>query len=286
LIAVWAMESNFGSEQGDFDIIRCLATLAASGRRRAWAEGELEAALRILQSGRASRERLRGSWAGAMGQTQLLPSVYLALGRDGDGDGRVDIWGSAPDALASAANLLSQAGWKRGEDWAREVSLPGDFDWGLSEGPRQPADWWRARGARRADGAAWDRADAAAPAILLLPAGRGGPAFLAFPNHFVIRAYNNSIAYALAVGFLADRFAGRGGVRTPWPREIPLSLTDRLDAQTALAKLGFNPGAPDGVIGVGSRQALRAWQRKTGLPAYGYLSPQVVARLRSAARGA
>jgi lytic murein transglycosylase len=282
LIAVWAMESNFGVLQGDFDIIRCLATLAAAGRRRDWAEGELLAALKIIGDGDAARWKLRGSWAGAMGQTQFLPSTYLSSAVDGDGDGRRDIWGSAPDALASAANLLVKGGWRRGESWAREVILPSGFDYGLSENAREVAAWWRAKGARRADGSAWSAADADAPAMLLLPCGAAGPAFLALPNHFAIRTYNNSIAYALAVGLLADRFAGGGSLRTPWPKETPLSLTDRLDAQTALIRLGFNPGAPDGAIGLMTRQALRAWQKSQGLPADGYLSPAIVGRLRGA----
>jgi membrane-bound lytic murein transglycosylase B len=256
LIAVWAMESNFGALQGDFDILRCLATLAAAGRRRAWAEGELLACLKIIGDGDAPRWKLRGSWAGAMGQTQFLPSTYLATAVDGDGDGRRDIWGSAPDALASAANLLAKGGWRRDEGWAYEVVL-------------SPAD-----------DTAWSAADAASPAMLLLPAGADGPAFLALPNHFAIRTYNNSIAYALAVGLLADRFAGGGPLRTPWPQETPLSLTDRLDTQSALIRLGFNPGPADGAIGLMTRQALRAWQKTQGLPADGYLSPAIVARLR------
>jgi len=280
LIAVWAMESGFGVQQGDFDVIRSLATLAAAGRRRPWAETELLAALRIIGSGEVPRSRLRGSWAGAMGQTQLIPSTFLTSAVDGDGDGDRDIWGSAPDALASAANLLVKGGWRRGEGWAVEVVRPAGFDAGLSEGPRQIPSWWWARGLRRADQRAWSAADAAAPATLLLPSGTGGPAFLALPNHFAIRSYNNSIAYALAVGLLADRFAGGGPLLTPWPRETPLSLTDRLDAQNALAKLGFNPGQADGVVGLGTRQALRAWQKSQGLAADGYLSITMVRRLR------
>ena len=284
LIGVWAMESNFGALQGNFDVVRSLATLAAAGRRRPWAEGELLAALRILSSGNVPRPKLRGSWAGAMGQTQLLPSTYLASAVDGDGDGRRDIWGSAPDALASAANLLAKGGWRRGEGWAREVILPTRFDYGLSEGPQQVPAWWQARGARRADGMGWSRADAAAPATLILPSGAGGPAFLLLPNHFAIRTYNNSTAYALGVGLLADRFTGGAPLKTPWPRETPLSLTDRLDAQGALTKLGFNPGQPDGVVGVGTRAALRAWQKTMGLAADGYLSPDMVRRLRAVAQ--
>jgi membrane-bound lytic murein transglycosylase B len=284
LLAVWAMESGFGAIQGDFDVIRSLATLAAAGRRRAWAEDQLFACFRILSDGDASRAQLRGSWAGAMGQTQLLPSAFLADAVSVDGDRRRDIWGSAPDALASAANLLSKAGWRPGEGWAREAIVGPGFDWSVSEGPAQVPVWWSARGVRRADGAAWSAADALAPCVLIAPSGAAGPAFLLEPNHFVIRTYNNSVAYALAVGLLADRFAGAGPLRTPWPNETALSLTERLDAQTALARLGFNPGATDGVIGLGTRQALRSWQKSQGLVADGYLSPEMVRRLRLAAQ--
>jgi len=284
LIGVWAMESGFGAIQGDMDVVRSLATLAALGRRRGWAEGELIAALRILAAGDVTRARLKGSWAGAMGQTQLLPSVYLSTAVDADGDGKRDIWGSAPDALASAANLLAKAGCRRGEGWTGEVILPAGFDYGLSEGPSEAFDWWAQKGVRRAGAQAWSAADAEASGVLLLPSGAQGPAFLALPNHFAIRAYNNSISYALSVGLLADRFAGEAGVVTPWPHETPLSLTDRLDAQSALIKLGYNPGLADGLVGAGTRQALRAWQKTQGLPADGYLSPQMVARLRMSAK--
>jgi membrane-bound lytic murein transglycosylase B len=279
LIAIWAMESGYGVNQGDLDVIRSLATLAASGRRRPWAEGELLACLTIIGSGEASRARLRGSWAGAMGQTQMLPSTYFSTAVDGDGDGRRDIWTSAPDALASAANLLVKGGWRRGEGWAREVILPLGFDYGLSEGPEQKPEQWRAVGARRADGLPWNATDRDAPWTLLLPSGAQGPAFLAGPNHYAIRKYNNSVAYALSVGLLADRVAGGSGLVTPWPHETPLSLTDRLAAQQALAAKGFNPGTIDGIAGLGTRQALRAWQRSQGLPADGYLSPDVIRRL-------
>ncbi|MFI4976182.1 MAG: lytic murein transglycosylase [Caulobacterales bacterium] len=285
LIGVWAMESGFGASQGNFDVIRSLATLAANGRRRAWAENELTSCLKIIESGEATRAQLKGSWAGAMGQTQFLPSAFLSTAVDGDGDGKRDIWGSAADALASAANLLAKGGWRRGEGWAREVVLPAKFDFSLCEGPREVPSWWADKGAHRPSGAAWSEADADAPAQLIVPCGAGGPAFLAFPNHFAIRTYNNSLAYALAVGLLADRFAGGGPPIAPWPKETPLSLTDRLDAQQALARLGFNPGTPDGVVGLGTRQALRAWQKARGLTADGYLSPAMVAKLRAEAAG-
>jgi membrane-bound lytic murein transglycosylase B len=166
------------------------------------------------------------------------------------------------------------------------VRLAPKFDYGLSEGPKQPPAWWADKGARRADGRAWSAADGASQAVLLLPAGAEGPAFLAFPNHFVIRTYNNALAYALTVGLLADRIGGAGPLATAWPKETPLSLEDRMESQEALAKLGYSPGPPDGQIGLGTRQALRAWQKERGLPADGYLSPAIVAKLKAAQKGA
>ncbi|MDP1738404.1 MAG: lytic murein transglycosylase [Caulobacter sp.] len=280
VLAIWALESAFGKIQGDMDVIRSLATLAADGRRRAWAEGELIAALKIVGLGEATRTRLKGSWAGAMGQTQFLPSVFLATAVDGDNDGVRDIWGSTADALFSTGAYMAKAGWKRGESWAREVTLPAGFDYSVVETLKQPPAAWGALGVRRADGLPWSNADQAAQAGLILPSGAGGPAFLTFPNHMAIRRYNNSTAYALGVGLLADRFAGEGALVTPWPYETPLSLADRMAAQAALTQLGFNPGPSDGVIGSGTRTALRAWQKARGLPADGYLSVDMVRRLR------
>ena len=283
LLAIWAMESGFGAIQGDQDVIRSLATLAAQGRRRAWAEGELIAALKIIQTGEHPRARLKGSWAGAMGQTQFIPTSFLATAVDFDGDGRRDIWASDADALASAANLLVKGGWKVGEGWAREVIVPEGFDWSLSEGVRQTPAQWEALGLKRADGLPWTTADQAAAAQLAAPAGAAGPAFLLLPNHFAIRRYNNSLAYALGVGLLADSFAGQTDLVRPWPKETALSLADRMTAQRALTALGFSPGAPDGVVGLNTRNALRAWQKSRGLLADGYLSADVVNRLKSEA---
>jgi lytic murein transglycosylase len=283
LLAVWAMESAFGKLQGDFDVVRSMASLAYDGRRRAWAEGELIAALKIIESGEDTREQLKGSWAGAMGQTQFLPSSYRATAVDFDGDGRRDIWGSDADSLASAANLLVKGGWKPGVGWAKEVILPAGFDYALAEGPREIPAWWEEKGVRRADGLPWTEADAAQPAGLILPAGAAGPAFLALPNHFAIRTYNNSTSYALGIGLLADRFGGGGPLVTAWPQETALSLSDRMAAQIALARVGFNPGPADGVIGAGTRKALRAWQQSQQLPADGYMSSDMVARLKAQA---
>lgn len=283
LLAVWAMESGFGAIQGDSDVLRSLATLAAQGRRRAWAEGELIAALKIIQSGEHPRTRLKGSWAGAMGQTQFIPTSFQSMAVDWDGDGKRDIWASDVDSLASAANLLVKGGWRPGEGWAREVVVPEGFDWSLSEGVKQTPAQWEALGVKRADGLPWTTADAAAPAQLAAPAGATGPAFLLLPNHFAIRRYNNSLAYALGVGLLADSFAGQTSLVKAWPKETPLSLADRMTAQRALAALGFSPGAPDGVVGLNTRNALRAWQKARGLIADGYLSAEAVTRLKAEA---
>lgn len=285
LIGVWSRESAFGAIQGDFDVVRSMASLAAQGRRRDWAEGELIAAFKIIGSGEFARGQLKGSWAGAMGQTQFIPSSFLSTAVDGDGDGKRDVWTSSSDALASAADLLAKGGWVRGQGWAREVSVPASFDFGLSEGPKETPGWWAEKGVRRADGLPWSAADQTAPAQLLAPAGATGPIFLLFPNHFAIRKYNNSVAYALAVGLLADRISGQGPLVKTWPAEVPLSLADRMTAQRALAVLGFDPGQPDGVVGMGTRAQLRAWQKARGLTADGYLSPAMVEKLKAEAGG-
>jgi lytic murein transglycosylase len=286
LEGVWGMESGFGAIQGNFDVIRAMATLAAQGRRREFAEDQLIAALELIGSGEVTRSQLRGSWAGAMGQTQFIPSSFVSTAVDGDGDGRRDVWGSPADALASAANLLRKGGWVPGQDWAREVITPAGFDYSLTEGPKKTPLDWQALGVRRADGQPWPAADQTAEAQLVAPTGAAGPIFLLFPNHFAIRKYNNSLAYALGVGLLADRFEGRGGLVRPWPQETPLSLVDRMTAQRALASLGFDPGAADGLVGLKTRDALRAWQKARGLIADGYLSPDMIRRLKTEAGAA
>lgn len=284
LLSIWAIESNFGAVQGGFDVVRSLATLAAEGRRRAWAEQQLLAALRIVFSGEAPRERLKGSWAGAMGQTQFTPEDYLAWAVDQDGDGRRDIWGSPADALGSTGSFLARkAAWRRGQGWAREVILPDGFDYGLAEAPFRPGPAWTAMGVRPADGQGWAAAEADEGMGLILPAGWAGPAFLILPNHMAIRAYNNSTSYALAVGLLADRIAGRPGLAKAWPADQPLTLADRIAAQSALARLGFDVGEADGVIGLRTRAATRAWQKSRGLPADGYLTYGLIQTLKNQA---
>lgn len=281
LTAIWGQESAYGSIQGDYDVIRCLCTLAADGRRRALFETNLYAALKMIGENQATREQMKGSWAGAMGQTQFSCDDFVKLAVDEDGDGRKDLWASAPDALASAANLLSKRGWQPGQSWQREVMLPEGFDYSLVEGPKQIPPVWISQGVVAADGGSWSAADGAAEAQLILPSGAAGPAFLVLPNHFVIRRYNNSTAYALGVGLLADRIAGRAGVIKTWPVEVGLSSADRLSAQDSLNKLGFNAGVADGVIGINTRAALRAWQKSRGLVADGYLTVDLIQRLQA-----
>lgn len=279
LVAVWAQESSFGQVQGDFDVIRSLATLAYDGRRRDWAEAQLKDALDIVVDGRRSRAGLKGSWAGAMGQTQFMPDNYLRLGVDQNEDGKVDIWGSDADALASAANLLAQAGWKRDQRWGYEVRLPSNFDYSEAEGPRHPWSWWAAKGVTLAHGGAPNAAEAREEATILLPQGARGPAFLALPNHYVIRRYNNSVSYALAIGLTADGIQGRPGLVGTWPNDGPLSRDQRIGAQRALTALGFDTQGVDGVIGANTRAALRRWQIANGRLADGYLTAELADEL-------
>jgi len=272
LVSIWGNESSYGAVQGDHDVIRSLATLAWDGRRRDWAEAQLKDALDIVVDGRRDRAGLKGSWAGAMGQTQFMPDNYLRLGVDHDGDGKVDIWGSDADALASAANLLARAGWKAGQSWGYEVVLPAGFDYAEAEGPRHPWRYWAQRGVSLARGGAPNTAEALEDAVILLPQGARGPAFLALPNHYVIRRYNNSVSYALAIGLTADGIAGRPGLVATWPDDAPLSREQRLGAQRALTALGYDTQGVDGVVGANTRAALRRWQIANGRLADGYLT--------------
>jgi lytic murein transglycosylase len=279
LVAVWAQESSFGQVQGDFDVIRSLATLAYDGRRRDWAEAQLKDALDIVVDGRRSRAGLKGSWAGAMGQTQFMPDNYLRLGVDQNEDGKVDIWGSDADALASAANLLAQAGWKRDQRWGYEVRLPANFDYSEAEGARHPWSYWAAKGVTLAHGGAPNAAEAREEATILLPQGARGPAFLALPNHYVIRRYNNSVSYALAIGLTADGIQGRPGLVATWPNDGPLSRDQRIGAQRALTAMGYDTQGVDGVIGANTRAALRRWQMANGRLADGYLTAELADEL-------
>src|SRR5450830_1510559 len=279
LVAIWGMESNFGSFTGDIPAIDALATLGFEGRREAWARGQLLAALKILQHHDIGRDQMIGSWAGAMGQTQFLPSNFLAYAVDADGDGRRDIWGSVADVMASTANFLASSGWQTGQPWGLEVRLPPGFDYARADADvRQPTSAWTDEGVQSMDGAPLP---ALADSSILLPASARGPAFLVGPNFRTILRYNNSTSYALAVGLLAQKLAGGPAMQTPWPRELQLlSRSELLVLQTALNIRGFDSGTPDGTIGPTTRRGVRQYQRSLGLPADGYPTLDLLQRLQ------
>jgi len=279
LVAVWGMESDYGRHYGDIPTIDALATLGFDGRRADWAQAELMAALRILQRGDIDREHMLGSWAGAMGQTQFLPSSFLAYAVDADGDGRRDIWGSLPDVLASTAHFLQRSGWQPGQPWGLEVRLPPGFDLARADrGLRQSASQWAAEGVSEVNGDTL-ATTALSDASILLPAGARGPAFLVGPNFRAILRYNSSDSYALAVGLLAQQIAGGPGVQAEWPRDqTPLTRDEMRALQQALNRLGFDSGVPDGLIGPATRSAVRAFQLSIGLPADGHPDTELLRR--------
>ncbi|MBA1380025.1 lytic murein transglycosylase [Pseudomonas brassicacearum] len=283
LVAVWGMESNFGQFQGTKSVINSLATLAYEGRRPAFAHAQLIAALQILQQGDITPEKMLGSWAGAMGQTQFIPTTYNTHAVDFDGDGRRDIWGSSTDALASTAHYLQSSGWQRGQRWGFEVSLNEGFDYTLADGTiRKPVAEWERLGVSEYGGLPITPDDKQLSASLLLPAGHRGPAFLIFDNFRAILKYNNSSSYALAVGLLSERFNGAGLVYGQWPKEdLPLSRSERIELQTLLGKHNYDAGNPDGIIGANTRKAIRSAQQSFGWPADGYPTHQLLEALRS-----
>ena len=281
--AVWGLESAYGFNYGSIPVMESLGTLAFDGRRRAFAEEQLIAALKILQRGDVTPERMIGSWAGAMGHTQFIPTSFETYAQDLNGDGRRDVWADDPgDALASTAHYLSRFGWEMGAPWGVEISLPAGFDYALADQSiRRPVADWRARGISLVGGGTLpDHGEAA----VLLPAGAQGPAFLVFKNFRVIKRYNNATSYAMAVGHLADRLSGAGGFVAEWPRgDKPLSRTEKQEMQRLLTRLGFSTGGVDGIIGPNSRKAIRAFQRSRGLIPDGYASDAFLAQVRAAA---
>jgi membrane-bound lytic murein transglycosylase B len=278
ITAIWGMESNYGSNFGTFRTVDALSTLAYEGRRRAWAQAELLSALRIVDQGDIAADRMLGSWAGAMGHTQFLPSVFLAYAVDADGDGHRDIWGSIPDVTASTAHFLARSGWQAGEPWGVEVQLPASFDHARADpSVRQTTAQWDAEGVRGIDGQALPTL---ASASIATPAGARGPAFLVGGNFRVILRYNNSVNYALGVALLARQIGGGVPVVAAWPRDLaPLSRPQLQELQEALNRKGFAAGTPDGVMGPATRAGLRGYQRSIGVVADGYPTVELLERL-------
>jgi membrane-bound lytic murein transglycosylase B len=281
LVSVWGMESDYGADSGSFNLFAALATLAYDGPRANYAKPEFLAALQIYQQQHFPIGEMVGSWAGAFGQTQFTPTTFLKYATDGDGDGRIDLWRSPPDALASAARLLSEQGWARGQNWGYEVSLPDGFAYEDADLENdKPVSEWSARGVKTANGDVL--AVLEENAAIYLPAGAHGPAFLTFPNFRVLLKYNNAASYALAVSLLADRMAGAGPVKHDWPRdERPLSRNERLQFQRDLQALGFDPGEPDGVLGRKTRAALRQYQKNKSLAADGFPTAMLLGMLET-----
>ncbi|WP_324733082.1 lytic murein transglycosylase [Pseudomonas paeninsulae] len=284
LVAIWGLESNFGSNIGNHNVIRSLATLAYEGRRQVFWRSQLLAVLQILQHGDITPERLVGSWAGAMGQTQFMPTTYNEHAVDFDGDGRRDLWSSSADALASAAHYLQNSGWQKGQPWGFEVRLPQAFDYSLADPEvRRSLAEWTALGVEALNPPAQHLATETM-ATLLLPAGHRGPAFLLLSNFRSILKYNNSTSYALAIGLLSDGLRGGDGdgVRAAWPRgERQLGRSERIELQQLLLRNGLEPGPADGIIGANTRKAVRAFQLKLGWPADGYPTQELLVRLRT-----
>lgn len=281
LVAHWGAESDYGRSTGGFSVIDALTTLAYDARRAAYFRTELLAALRILDSGDIAPERMSGSWAGAMGQTQFMPTIFLKHAIDEDGDNRRDIWGSLPDVFASTAKFVQANGWRAGESWGEEVSLPGGFPYDQAEYTiTKPMSEWRQLGVRPLNGG---NLSGDGPAAILVLGGHQGPAFLVRENFRAIMKYNPSTSYALAVALLADRIAGRPGIRGNWPRhEQPLSKDERMELQQRLASLGMEPGTADGIVGANTRNAVRRFQQSIGAVPDGFATKSLLERLRQA----
>ncbi len=279
VVAIWGLESAYGGYKGNTDTISALATLAYDGRRGDFFEAELIAALRIVAAGDVTPRGLRGSWAGAMGHTQFMPSSFLDHAVDFTGDGRRDIWGEDPtDALASTAAYLDGFGWTTGQPWGVEVRLPQGFDYAQAGADATSVAAWSRLGVRTAAGGALPDHGRAS---LLLPAGARGPAFLTFANFDVIKRYNSSTSYALAVGHLGDRIGGGAAFQQPWPRgDRALSAEEKRDMQRRLTARGYSTNGVDGKIGPDTIAAIRRFQQSAGLVPDGYASAALLNSLR------
>ena len=281
LLAIWGMESNFGRDKGSMSVMRSLATLAYSGHKKDYAREQIIAALKMLQKGVISSDNFTGSWAGAMGHTQFIPTSYLSFAVDWTGDGKKDIWDSSSDALASTANYLAKAGWKNDRPWGWEIKLPKDFNKSLiGRDNWKPVGDWVKLGIVRADGGKFP--NPAVDAFVMVPQGVSGPRFLVTQNFLAIMDYNLSHSYALAVGHLADRIRGGGPFLAKWPEvNYDLSAKQRVELQKRLNAKGFETGGDDGRFGARTYEAIIAYQKSSGLPLDGVPSLTLLERLKS-----
>ena len=286
VVAVWGLESSYGENLGDINIIEALATLAYDGRRAKFGRSQLLEALKIIQRGDITPNRMNGSWAGAMGHTQFIPTSYQAYAVDFDGDGKRNVWNPRDpgDALASTANYLKRHGWVKGQPWGVEVTLPAGFNYGnASLKVKASAARWTQLGVRTVSGG---KVPNHGEASIFLPAGADGPAFAVYKNFFVIKRYNNANSYALAVGHLSDLIGGGGAFKQPWPRgEGALLYDEKVELQKLLNRLGFDVGKPDGILGPNTIDALSAFQRSQGLVPDGKANEDMLKLLRKAKRG-
>jgi membrane-bound lytic murein transglycosylase B len=284
LVAFWGVETNYGTFMGDFSALRSVATLACMTKRQAFFSNETVQALKILANNHMTTQQMKGSWAGAMGNMQFMPSTFTKWAVDRDGNGRIDIWASMPDAFASAANFLRGIGFKPGLPAAEEVVLPQGFPLDQADTTvDKPVRAWAAMGVKRAGGAALPASDE--PSQIILPAGWRGPAFILYPNFKAVMNWNRSTLYALSVAILAQQIAGGPTVMQTAPSDDePLTRNTVIDMQTRLAKLGFYTDETDGLLGPKTRSAVRLFQKQAGLPADGHPTPDMVARLQRTVR--
>jgi glucose-6-phosphate 1-epimerase len=279
LIALWGIETDYGRNVGKRPLVRSLATVSCFGARQRYFRSELIATLRILQSGDVRPELLVGSWSGAFGHTQFMPTTFQRLAVDFDGDGHRDIVGSIPDALASSANYLRNSGWTIGQPWGYEVRLPAKYNGVSGRREKRVVAHWSKAGVRKVDGTALTGNGKAA---LLLPAGAGGPAFIVFRNFEALFSYNAAESYALAIALLSDRLRGAGPIKAAWPTDDPgLSRAERRDLQRLLAERGYDIGEPDGIIGQRTREAIKSFQATAGLPVDGHAGVKVLDALKT-----
>ncbi len=279
IAAVWGVESDFGKAGGKFSLMQALPTVTCFGKRRNdYFRSEFMSALKIIERGDLAPEKMRGSWAGAFGHTQFMPSTYLRLAVDGDGDGRRDLVDSVPDALHSTANYLAKAGWQTGASWGYEVRIPDNYSGTSGRTNKQAVASWTSRGITKIDGSGLSGSGNAG---LLLPAGKDGPAFLVFKNYDAAYSYNGADSYALAISLLSDRLKGKQGIQAEWPTDdLPLNRNERRELQRALIAKGYDVGEPDGAVGSKTRAAIKDVEGKSGLPQTGRPGSKVLKLLK------